>query len=270
MSGGGPLPVTKQKTAKLIPLRSTAGIGRIVRVPKAAELIADALRQRIAQGELTAGDALPSEADLMVEFNVSRASLREALRVLETEALIEVKRGAQGGARIRLPRDDTAAKSMGILLQLRGATLKDMFDARLIIEPPLMNQLAQIRSEDDLQVINAHLDYERRHVDNSKLYAPAAADFHRILVSRAGNIALALIVGMLDELYLRHLNQFIASERPDLPALNNQSFSNHTQLVDAITERDGASAEIVWRYHMQSARKIILEELGENTPLSLY
>lgn len=241
-----------------------------VRVPKAAELIADTLRQRIAKGELVVGDALPSEAELMVEFNVSRASLREALRILEAEALIEVKRGAQGGARIRLPQEDTAARSMGLLLQVRGATLKDMFDARLIIEPPLMNQVALNRSDDDLVVIRAHLERESKVIEKSSLFAPAAAEFHRILVSRAGNVALAIIVGMLDEVYLRHLNQFISSGRPDLPRLNAQSFNNHNQLVDAIVARDGQAAEVIWRYHMQGARRIILEELGEDTPLSLY
>ncbi|MCC7267276.1 MAG: winged helix-turn-helix transcriptional regulator [Caulobacteraceae bacterium] len=66
---------------------------REIRVPKAAELIAETLRRRIVLGELKAGDALPPEADMMVEFNVSRASLREAFRVLEAEALIEVKSG---------------------------------------------------------------------------------------------------------------------------------------------------------------------------------
>ena len=241
-----------------------------VRVPKAAELIAEALRQRVVAGELKEGDMLPSEADLMVEFEVSRASLREALRILEAEALIEVKRGARGGARIRLPRDDTAARSMGMLLQLRGATLKDMFDARLIIEPPLINQLAHIRTEDDLEVIRQHVDYERQHVDNARLFAPAAAEFHRILVSRAGNIALALIVGMLDELYLRHLNQFAASDRPDLPILNSRSLAIHEQLIEMMERRDGAAAEVIWRYHMQGARTVILGELGEDTALSLY
>jgi DNA-binding FadR family transcriptional regulator len=257
-------------TAKLLRLRPLDGPMQRVRVPKAAELIADALRQRIAKGDLRVGDALPSEGDLMIEFNVSRASLREALRILEAEGLIEVKRGAKGGARIRLPREDTAAKSMGLLLQVRGATLKDVFDARLILEPPLMSQLAQVRTEDDLAVIRAHVERERSLVNDAKQFAPAAAEFHRILVSRAGNIALAIIVGMLDELYLRHLTQFVSSNRPDLPTLNNLSVTNHMQLLQAIEDRDGPAAKVIWRYHMQGARRIILEELGEESLLSLY
>lgn len=243
---------------------------RSIRVPKAAELIAETIRQRIVQGELKSGDALPPEPDLMTEFNVSRASLREAFRILEAESLIEVKRGARGGARIRLPRDDTAAKSVGILLQLRGATLREMFDARLIIEPPLIHQLANTRSDEDLAELRQHIDYEREHLSDFRAFGVAAAEFHRILMRQSGNITLALFVGMLDELYLRHLTRFIARARPDQLTLNKASLTGHTQLLETITARDGEAAETIWRYHMQRSRKVILAELGEQTPLAVY
>lgn len=251
-------------------LRSRAPVSRAVRVPKAAELIADSLRERVVKGDLQEDDMLPSEADLIVEFQVSRASLREALRILETEGLIEVRRGANGGARIRLPREDTAARSMGMLLQLRGASLKNMFDARLILEPPIIHQLALHRTEADLEALRAHIAYERENVTNTRLFAPAAAEFHHLLVSRSGNIVLALIVGMLDELYLRHLTAFVSSDRPDQQILNQQSITSHEQLLERIEAKDGAAAEVIWRYHMQNARKIILDHLGEDTLLSLY
>jgi DNA-binding FadR family transcriptional regulator len=243
---------------------------RAVRVPKAAELIAASLRQRIAMGELMEGDALPPEADLIVEFGVSRASLREALRILENEGLIEVRRGAHGGARIRLPREDTAAHSMGLLLQIRGATLKDMFDARVIIEPPLIHQLAQIRTEDDLVAIREHIELERAALDDVRAFAAAAAEFHRLMIGRSGNSVLILVAGMLDELYLKHLNQFIASARPDQAQLNRETLLNHQRLADLIESRDGPAAETLWRYHMQGARKIILGQLGEGSKLALY
>jgi len=241
-----------------------------VRVPKAAELIAGSLRRRIAMGELMEGDALSSEADLIVEFAVSRASLREALRILETEGLIEVRRGAHGGARIRLPREDTAAHSMGLLLQIRGATLKDMFDARVIIEPPLIHQLAQVRTDDDLVALREHVAHERAALDDVRAFAAAAAEFHRLMIGRSGNAVLILVAGMLDELYLKHLNQFIASARPDQAQLNREALLNHERLVDLIESQDGPAAETLWRYHMQGARKIILGQLGEKSQLALY
>jgi DNA-binding FadR family transcriptional regulator len=259
-------------TKKAVPLDAGEGVRSewSIKLPKAAELIAENIRQRIVQGALKSGDALPSEPELMAEFHVSRASLREAFRILEAESLIEVKRGARGGARIRLPRDDTAAKSIGILLQIRGATLREVFEARLIIEPPLIHQLAASRTEEDLEELREHIKYEREHLTDFRAFAVAAAEFHRILMRQAGNITLALFVGMLDELYLRQLTRFIARARPDQVSLNKASLAGHTQLLEMITARDGAAAETIWRYHMQRSRKVILAELGEDTPLAVY
>ena len=79
-----------------------------VRVPKAAELVAAHLRRQIIRGDIAEDEALPAEAELMHIYNVSRPTLREALRILESESLIVVKRGARGGARAALP-DATAA-----------------------------------------------------------------------------------------------------------------------------------------------------------------
>jgi len=258
---------------KVIALNAADGVRASepsIRVPKAAELIAETIRRRVVQGELKSGDALPSEADLMTEFNVSRASLREAFRVLEAEALIEVKRGAHGGARIRLPTDDTAARSLALLMQLRGATLGEVFDARLIIEPPLMHRLAQIRTEADIAELRAHLTYAREHVTDWRAFGIAAANFHHLVVRQAGNVTLALVVGMLDEVYLRHLDRFIARDRPDQLTLNEASMTTWTQLIEAIEAKDGAAAEVIWRYHMQRSRTVILAELGENSPLAIY
>ena len=75
-----------------------------VKVPKAASLVAASLRRRIVLGDLGEGDALPNETELMRFYEVSRPTLREALRILETESLISVKRGARGGARVVRPR----------------------------------------------------------------------------------------------------------------------------------------------------------------------
>ncbi|HEX4199658.1 MAG TPA: FCD domain-containing protein [Caulobacteraceae bacterium] len=243
---------------------------RAIRVPKAAELIAETIRRRVVQGDLTVGDALPSEVELMAEFHVSRASLREAFRILEAESLIEVKRGAHGGARITLPTDTSAAKSVGMLLQIRGATLREMFDARLVIEPPLVSQLASVRTEEHLAELRAHLDFETAHLSDWTVFARAAAEFHQLLARMAGNVTLALVVSMLDELYLRHLTRFVSRNRPDQLQLNQSALSIHRQLVETIAARDGASAETTWRYHMQQSRNVILAELGENTPLAVY
>ena len=77
-----------------------------VRVPKMADIVADQIRSRIINGELKEGDRLPSEALMLERFGISRPTLREALRVLETEKLISVSRGSRNGAIVHTPKID--------------------------------------------------------------------------------------------------------------------------------------------------------------------
>ncbi|WP_338010625.1 FadR/GntR family transcriptional regulator [Gordonia sp. KTR9] len=84
----------------------------VVRVPKAGELVAAQLRRQVVTGELKAGDPLPSETTLMERFGVSRPTLREAFRILESESIIVVLRGARGGARVLAPNESVAARHL--------------------------------------------------------------------------------------------------------------------------------------------------------------
>src|SRR5690349_4407942 len=92
------------------PVRRQPSVGAHVRVPKSAELVAQSLRLRIVRGELREGDGLPPENVLMQQFGVSRPTLREAFRILESEQLITVHRGARGGGRVHAPNGDVAAR----------------------------------------------------------------------------------------------------------------------------------------------------------------
>src|SRR5690349_13917530 len=94
-------------------LRDAAARGA-KKTPKVAETIAGSLRNRIVRGELKEGDALPPEAELMAQFSISRATLREALRILESESLLSVKRGLGGGPRVHLPDRGNVVRHFGL------------------------------------------------------------------------------------------------------------------------------------------------------------
>src|SRR3954452_16525391 len=116
-----------------------------IRGPKIGELVAGHIRNRIVRGELKPDEALPPESTLMQEFAVSRPTLREAFRILESEGLITVRRGARGGARVQVPTSDVAARYAGLVLQYRGAMLADVFEARVIVEAPAAGIVARRR-----------------------------------------------------------------------------------------------------------------------------
>jgi GntR family transcriptional repressor for pyruvate dehydrogenase complex len=94
---------------------------RQLRAPKTAELIAESLRAQIRAGELRTGDRMPTEMELMRQFGVSRPTLREALRMLEHDELIVIRRGARGGATVRPPGVAPLCRALGdLLMQAEG------------------------------------------------------------------------------------------------------------------------------------------------------
>src|ERR1700728_931907 len=113
-----------------------------LREPKMADRVATVLRRMFIRGEITEGTMLPPEAELMERFGVSRPTLREAIRVLESESLITVRRGAKGGARVRPPDREVAARYAAFTLEYRGATVRDVYDARTALEVPSVGKLA--------------------------------------------------------------------------------------------------------------------------------
>lgn len=95
-----------------------------VRMPKTAEIVASRIRNAVIRGELTDGDMLPAEAQLMEEYKISRPTIREAIRILESEGLVVVSRGARGGSRVVKPDWHIVARSAGTTLQANGANYR--------------------------------------------------------------------------------------------------------------------------------------------------
>src|SRR3984957_1908953 len=118
---------------------TTQGIGLEVRrrlsARRTAEIIADELRRQIIEGELSDGDLLPRQEVLVEQFNVSLVSLREALRILETEGLLSVRRGNRGGAVVHAPAKASAAYMLGLLLQSDYVPLVDLGTALQALAP---------------------------------------------------------------------------------------------------------------------------------------
>ena len=137
------------------------------RGPRAAALVAGYLRQQIVEANIQEGDDLPSEAVLMKQFDVSRPTLREALRVLESEGLLTVRRGSLGGFRVHAPDPRVAAQFAGRVLQHRGATLADIAQVRLMLEPQCAKLVAQHRTKSDLKRLKKCLEAGADQIDST-------------------------------------------------------------------------------------------------------
>lgn len=235
--------------------------GSPIRSPKTAELVAGTLRRMVVDGQLKDGDFLPNEAELMAHFAVSRPTLREAVRVLESERLVEVRRGSRTGARVRVPGPEIVARPAGLLLELSGATIADVLVARSGIEPLAVRLLAESASAEALDDLDAMLADEIPSGWQSGRLAEATGDFHRRMVEMSGNATLTIIAGMLHEITVRH-TAFAIKERKQVSKADYEMLMrSYRRLMTLLRDGDGAAAETHWRKHLDAVRGLLLKGL---------
>src|SRR5258708_2994790 len=130
-----------------------------VEVPKASDVLAGQLRERILNGELVEGTPLPAERELVKQTQMSRATVREALRILEVQNLVRVKAGRAGGAFVQRPTTKSMANSVSMLIRGRRIKLVDLMETREALEPFCAELAARNRTDDDFAVLGkAHRD----------------------------------------------------------------------------------------------------------------
>jgi DNA-binding FadR family transcriptional regulator len=233
-----------------------------VRAPKTAELISSYLRRKIVRGELKPQDALPSEVELMGQFGVSRPTLREAFRILETENLITVRRGTRGGAQVTAPDISVAARYIGVLLQVQDTTIEDVSIARMVAEPTCAGLLARRRTADDLADLRAVVADLLAANGPGGLPDPArwtrlSYRFHELVVERCGNKTLAVQAAVLQDIVATHLEASISGDlsEPTTPTRFRRQVRSLVKLIELVEARDSDGAQTHWRAHLEAASK---------------
>lgn len=232
-----------------------------IRIPKAPELVARGLRSSIVRGDLPEGAPLPPEGQLMEQFGVARTTVREAFRVLESEGLLEVRRGAGGGARVRAPSEAAVARYAGLVLEYEGATLADVHAARSRIEGPLAAELAR-RSNDEvmMRTLRAALAEEADALASPDTLPWAEGRFHRTLVRLAGNTTVDVMSAVVNRIITRHVARFITEHgaRPDTHASHLEAHRAHERVVELISVGAAQEAESLWRRHLEAGSEQLL------------
>lgn len=247
-----------------------------IRIPKTAEIVADHIRRRIILGELAEGDSLPPENQLMEKFSVSRPTLREAFRILESEQLISVMRGSRTGARIHQPRVESVSRYAGFVLQSVGATLADIYEARLAIEPYCVRQLAEKRSPRALKRLTEELERLVELNNEAGRYVDLmirVVEFHRVLVEVAGNKTLHILIRLLQDVLEQHQARSAASNAvsPDEQHRRGDiGIRSFRKLIDLIAAGQADEAEAHWRLHLINANKAWASEAERKKSLNIY
>ncbi len=255
------------------------GASKLVRAPKTAEIIADQLRSSIVRGVLKDGDALPTEVELVKQFGVSRPTLREAFRILESESLIVVRRGSRGGVLVSAPETSVAARDFGLLLQMSGTTLADVYAARTIFEPAAAEMLASCATPEDIADLKAAagalavLVNEGTERADFAEWSAATFRFHDLILERAGNSTVRLLGAVLREVITRHMARAVASSRnhAETEKQFRATIRTFNKFAGLIEDHDGPGARELWASHMTRAgRNMLWSGLGAETVLDLY
>lgn len=257
--------VRANRGAALTPSRAT-------RPAKASDLIVDWVRGQVARGELTMGSRLPSEAVLIEQFGVSKPTLREALRVLEADGLVEIVRGRAGGARITPPSTGPLAQAAGVLLQARGTSVGELYEVRLQLERGVPRLVCERPDLDDvLDRLDGLASFPSAANGRSRAVRVGHA-FHTELVRLTGNRALIVFVEVLETITeaagVARLRGAPAAS-PAAASLTH-AFEEHGELVRLLRARAVNEAEDLWARHLVATRDAILDPDSLRRPAAVY
>ena len=197
--------------------------------------IADAIRDAIISGDLIVDERLPSEAELADQFNVSRSTVREALKRLAAQSLIRTQRGATGGAFVnRLSYLDAYAQQITtstLLLSMNAVSFETACEARFALERACAPLSAARRNADHLATMRAEIHRQSQPGLTDEAFCASDVSFHRALVDGAGNPVLSYqLAGAVEAMQpLMNMITFTARSREAIVAL-------HVRIADALEE----------------------------------
>jgi len=217
-----------------------------VRVTRASEDVVEQVKSAIFSGRFSPGERLPSEREMAEQFGLSRMTIRDALRILESAGMVEIKLGAAGGAFVREPNLDPFHNSLSSMLRFKKATILELAEARKIVETATAELAAQRATAEDLEAL-------RRAVDSAKIareegdphYMPHSVDFHVALARAARNHVLNLTVNSFRTLLANVLEKLLPT-----PDMAERALHDHWEIYKAVEARDGAKARRLMAEHL--------------------
>ena len=232
-----------------------------VNVPKAADVLAGLLREKILRGELPEGADLPTERDLGEQTGVSRATVREALRILDIEGLIDTRVGRNGGSFVARPTSATIERSVGIFIRGQRIRFEAVLETRSAIEPSSARFAALHRTDDDLaELEGCHRTLEQAaSAGNIAAYVHANLDWHVQVVRASHNeLLIAFISAVAQPVY-----EASDVEGFNSPEVRQAVIRAHRSVMDAIRKRDGDAAERRMARHVGA----YVADVQKSTPL---
>lgn len=211
------------------------------------------LRAMIDRGELTPGDRLPSERTLAEQFSVSRNTVREAIKALSEQGMLESRQGA-GTFVVDAPDVDFVSSFAGAVYRQQSG-LRDAFHVRKLVEPEIAGLAARNAKPEHLDRLDMILAEQREAIESGQSGSEFDQHFHRALAEACGNeVLLALIVALHDDLAMLRSEGVQSSHR------QQASLNAHLAIVEAVKSGHVMQAERAMREHLEEIEAIIFSD----------
>jgi GntR family transcriptional repressor for pyruvate dehydrogenase complex len=235
-----------------------------ITVPKPQVVLANQLRDSILKGEIPEGESLPSERDLVEQTGLTRGAVREALRTLSVEGLVQTKQGRFGGNIVTLPGHDSLAVAVSRFVHGRRIPLRSLQETRDVLEPFLARLAAERRTESQMAELRQLHGELVAAAGNFHAFALANIRWHNAVALSSGNELLSSLL-----LSISHGVQVATmAEEYDTDETRLQVISIHGRINAAIDERDGELAEKAMRQHMAATHARPLAISSSDIPLT--
>jgi DNA-binding FadR family transcriptional regulator len=214
------------------------------------EEILDQLEEAILDGHISAGDRLPSERQLAEQFNASRTSVREAVRVLEALGVAKVKAGAENGAVLVEEPGDALRLLLRFQLALRHISVASVIEFRTVLEPWAARAASERATKDELSRMASVLAAMGTEVGPAQFHQ-LDSSFH-LEIARAGQNDLMVLVlegarTSIERIMLDALNRV-----EDWPATRARIVEEHAEILGAISSREPDEADTLMQHHIRS------------------
>ena len=207
-------------------------------------------KKEIEEGRLTSGDKLPSERELQQKLSISRFSLREGLARLSALGIIKIVHGKGAFVANEINRESLGAVLLPFFSDQNDRTLKDLCEARLLLEGQIAVLAARRRSNEDLAVLQEILLQSENALDNPVAFGELDHQFHLQLTQFAGNIFFYKMLDVIND----HIHSFLRDHAEDSKSRKN-ALKGHWKIFECIKKGDAGNIEDITRKHIMSCMK---------------
>lgn len=226
-----------------------------------SEIVIEQIQKKIITGELKVGDQLAPERELVQDLDISRSTLREALKALEVMGVIQSKRG--NGSFVVNNTENSVYKPLSLSFVLSNGKNEDIMEARRVIEGYTASKAAEKATEEDVQSLYAILD----KIDGAETVAEKSrfdSEFHYAIGRICGNTLLDLMlqgISYVFDLFIEQMVEKAYLDQHSYTEINDE----HRPIVDAIADHDVERAKISMLHHINLIEKKWYEEKEKET-----